>query len=192
VNALALVLNVKCWKLGCLEWWWLGVFIALNHQLTVGVGCCRWAHLTGCASHVTQPLGFGSFWPLEVLSCSGSGQSGAAPDKHCSLSGVPLTTALTSARTIRVYRGPLQSTVALGSRCSAGTPDSPVAHQTFRWIIAEHALRNPRVESWTLYGPGAPDTVRCARPGHTRFLCSFEFEPFLQSFSGLCWTFMHL
>jgi hypothetical protein len=24
VNALALVLNVKCWKLGCLEWWWLG------------------------------------------------------------------------------------------------------------------------------------------------------------------------
>jgi hypothetical protein len=25
VNALALVLNVKCWKLGCLERWWLGV-----------------------------------------------------------------------------------------------------------------------------------------------------------------------
>jgi hypothetical protein len=24
VNVLALVLNVKCWKLGCLEWWWLG------------------------------------------------------------------------------------------------------------------------------------------------------------------------
>jgi hypothetical protein len=24
VNALALVLNMKCWKLGCLEWWWLG------------------------------------------------------------------------------------------------------------------------------------------------------------------------
>jgi hypothetical protein len=23
VNALALVLNVKCWKLRCLEWWWL-------------------------------------------------------------------------------------------------------------------------------------------------------------------------
>jgi hypothetical protein len=35
-NALALVLNVKCWKLGCLEWWWLGVFIALNHQQAVG------------------------------------------------------------------------------------------------------------------------------------------------------------
>jgi hypothetical protein len=24
LNALALVLNVEWWKLGCLEWWWLG------------------------------------------------------------------------------------------------------------------------------------------------------------------------
>jgi hypothetical protein len=54
-----------------------------------------------CASHVTQPLGFRSFLPLEALSSSGTGQSGAAPDMHCSLSGAPLTTALTSARTVR-------------------------------------------------------------------------------------------
>jgi hypothetical protein len=46
VNALALVLNENLGKLGCLEWWWLGVFIALNHQTTVGGGCCRWAHRT--------------------------------------------------------------------------------------------------------------------------------------------------
>jgi hypothetical protein len=46
VNALALVLNEKLGKLGCLEWWWLGVFIALKHQTTVGGGCCRWAHRT--------------------------------------------------------------------------------------------------------------------------------------------------
>jgi hypothetical protein len=60
-NALALVLNVESWKLGCLEWWWLGVFIALNHQTTVGGGCCRWAHQTvRCTSHVAQPLGFWS------------------------------------------------------------------------------------------------------------------------------------
>jgi hypothetical protein len=38
VNELALVLNVKCWKLECLEWWWLEVFIALNHHIVVGVG----------------------------------------------------------------------------------------------------------------------------------------------------------
>jgi hypothetical protein len=37
VNTLALVLNVKCWKVGCLEWWWLGVFIALNHHIAVGM-----------------------------------------------------------------------------------------------------------------------------------------------------------
>jgi hypothetical protein len=59
VNALALVLNVKCWKLGCLEWWWLGVFIALNHHIAVGDGCCRWAHRTvRCATKhcpVCQP-----------------------------------------------------------------------------------------------------------------------------------------
>jgi hypothetical protein len=36
VNALALVLNENLRKLGCLEWWWLGVFIALNHQQVVG------------------------------------------------------------------------------------------------------------------------------------------------------------
>jgi hypothetical protein len=69
VNALALVLNVKCWKLGCLEWWWLGVFIALNHHIVVGVaavdGRTRQSGASPdtirCASHVTQPLGFGSF-----------------------------------------------------------------------------------------------------------------------------------
>jgi hypothetical protein len=74
-----------------------GVFIALNHQQAVGGGCYRWAHRTvRCASHVTQPLGFGSCRLLEALSSSGTGQSGAAPDRHCSLFGAPLTTALTS------------------------------------------------------------------------------------------------
>jgi hypothetical protein len=32
VNARALVLNVMFRNLGCLELWWMGVFIALNHQ----------------------------------------------------------------------------------------------------------------------------------------------------------------
>jgi hypothetical protein len=36
-----------------------------------------------------------------ALSSSGTGQSSAAPDRHCSLSGAPLTTALTSACTMR-------------------------------------------------------------------------------------------
>jgi hypothetical protein len=39
VNALALVLNENFRKLGCLELWWLGVFIALNHQSSRWGGC---------------------------------------------------------------------------------------------------------------------------------------------------------
>jgi hypothetical protein len=53
-----------------------------------------------CASHVTHLLGFGHRRLLEALSSSGTGQSGAAPDRYCSLSGAPLAAALTSARTV--------------------------------------------------------------------------------------------
>jgi hypothetical protein len=105
LNALALVLNVECWKLGCLEWWWLGVFIALNHHIAVGEAVCQRAHRTArCANHVTQPLGFGRCRPLEPLSSSGTGQSGAAPDRHCSLSGVPLTAALLCRALLRIVQ----------------------------------------------------------------------------------------
>jgi hypothetical protein len=62
-------------------------------------------------------------------------QSGAAPDNHCSLSGAASGAALIlrklSAHCSRCRR-PLESTIALGSRCSAGTPDSPVIHRTVR------------------------------------------------------------
>jgi hypothetical protein len=74
VNALALVLNVKCWKLGCLEWWWLGgiyspqpPYSRWGRLLSMGapVSPVRHRTLSGappdavrCASHVTQPLGF--------------------------------------------------------------------------------------------------------------------------------------
>jgi hypothetical protein len=53
-------MNVILKNLGCLEWWWLGVFIALNHQTTVGADCCRWAHRTvryateHCPMHQTR------------------------------------------------------------------------------------------------------------------------------------------
>jgi hypothetical protein len=46
------------------------------------------------------------------------------------------------------------------SRCSAGTPDSPVAHRIVRWIIAELRLRNPKLKSLRSILPGAPDSVR--------------------------------
>jgi hypothetical protein len=44
--ALALVLNEMSEKLGYLEWWWLGVFIARTTKPTVGEAVYRWAHRT--------------------------------------------------------------------------------------------------------------------------------------------------
>jgi hypothetical protein len=41
-----LVLSVESRKLGYLEWWWLGVFIAPTTILAVGWAFCRWAHRT--------------------------------------------------------------------------------------------------------------------------------------------------
>jgi hypothetical protein len=38
--------------------------------------------------------------PLEALSSSGTGQSGAAPDRHCAVSGAPLTGSSDSTRTV--------------------------------------------------------------------------------------------
>jgi hypothetical protein len=120
-----------------LEWRGLGVFIALNHQNNRGGGCCRWAHQTvWCATgHCPvrqprhQPLGFGRCRPLEALSSSGTGQSGAAPDRQCSLSGAPLATALTSACTVlhysrskRLCRRPLREGAV-----------APLVHRTVRW-----------------------------------------------------------
>jgi hypothetical protein len=65
-----------------------------------------------------------------ALTSGGTGQSGAAPDRYCALSGAPLTSVLTSSAYCSVVRGTVQSIVALESRCSTGAPDSPVAHRT--------------------------------------------------------------
>jgi hypothetical protein len=96
----------------------------------------RWGWLLSMASHVTQPLGFGRCRPLEALSSSGTGQSGATPDSpvphrtgtihclvcHCrvALLGRALL------RTVRLNLQLLQSTVARRSCCS-------LVHWTVRW-----------------------------------------------------------
>jgi hypothetical protein len=120
-------------------------------------------------------VGASDMWP--------TGQSGGAPDNHYSLSGAPSGAALTSTRagahcSLLLFhcRRPL----ALCSRYSAGTPNSPVLHQTVRWIIAEWLPEFPKVASlelgslvhWTLYG--APDQ------GSLRVVfCSLCLNPFL-------------
>jgi hypothetical protein len=68
---------------------------------------------------------------------------------------------------------------------SGGTPDSPVNYSGVHSEKLESGWFT-LVRTWcTGHCPVAHRTVRCARPGHTRFLCSFVFEPFLVYFIGL-------
>jgi hypothetical protein len=80
----------------------LGVFIALNHQNN------HWGWLLSMGaqdSPVRQPrhptVRVRAQSTVGALSSCGTGQSGAAPNRHCSLSGAPLASALTSARIVR-------------------------------------------------------------------------------------------
>jgi hypothetical protein len=151
-----------------LEWRWLGVFIALNHQNN------RWGWLLSMGapdSPVRQPhhptVRVLTQSTIGALTSSGTGQSGAAPDMHCSLSSAPQTSALTSAVNYSAVRGTVQSTIAPKSRCSGGTPDSPVNYSGV-------AMEKPEgeefgvVRSWcTGHCPTVHRTVRCARAGYT-------------------------
>jgi hypothetical protein len=75
--------------------------------------------------------------------------------------------ALTSARTVHALFILLQTTVALLAVAPLGTPDSPVNYSGAAFQIPEGA-------EFSLYGPYAPDVVRCARPGFS----SVSFAPF--------------
>jgi hypothetical protein len=87
----------------CLDGWsgggW-GLFVALNHQTTVGEGLLLMGQ---SGAPATSPnLRVRAQTIVGALSSSDTGQSGAASDRYCSLSGAPLTAALTSARIVRV------------------------------------------------------------------------------------------
>jgi hypothetical protein len=71
----------------------------------LGLGCCRWAHRTVRYATGHSPVRQTRHPTVRVLTVSTvgaltswcTGQSGASPDRHCSLSGAPLVSALTSA-----------------------------------------------------------------------------------------------
>ena len=115
-----------------------------------------------------------------ALTSWGTGQSGAAPDSHCSLSDAPSGAALTlrelSAH-CSAFAGVRWSRPLRWSRCSAGTPDSPVNY-------SGAALQKPEGEEFESIAPGAPDTVRwhtgqSGAPGQGSlwFLLLLCFEP---------------
>jgi hypothetical protein len=130
--------NLDAWSGG--GW---GVFIAPTTKPTVGEAVCRWVHRTVRCATRHCPVRQTRHPTVRVLTVStvgaltswGTGQSGVALDMHYSLSGVPSGAALTL-RELSMHcsrsRRPLELTIALDSRCSAGTPDSPVTHRTVR------------------------------------------------------------
>jgi hypothetical protein len=164
--------------LGWLEWMWLwGIYSSQPPIQPLGQAAIDGR--TQCASHVTQLLGFWRFRPLELFLY-------VAPDSlmphrtgtvHCPVC------LLAAALTLRklsshcsTFAGVRCSRPLRWSRCSACAPDSPVAHRTVRWIIAERLFWNPKVASLKSYGPGtgqsgAPDQ------GSLQFLLLLLFEP---------------
>jgi hypothetical protein len=117
--------------------WLVGVvFIATNQIVAVGkaAGDGRTRHcLVRQPRHPTVRVQ--TVLTVGALTAWATGQSGAAPDSHCSLSGAPSGAALTlralSAH-CSAFAGVRWSRPLRWSRCSTGTPDSPVAHQTVR------------------------------------------------------------
>jgi hypothetical protein len=163
VKSFTLVLNEMFEMLGWIWMMWLEGIYSPNHFHS------RWWRLLAmgalnspvrqqtvtmhCPVHATSPYLLG-FWAVDCwrcLSSSCTGQFGAPVTLllwllrgtvlHCSLDRVDRWRA--------------------GSRCSTGSSDSPMAHRTVRWIIAEHALEFPRVAASRGRLPGTPDSVRC-------------------------------
>jgi hypothetical protein len=165
--------------LGWLEWRWLGVFIALNHQTTVGEVLLSMGapDIVRCASHVTQPLGFWRSRPLErwLLVAPDNlvlHRTGTVP---CPLRLWPLLWLLPR---IVALSG------ALCSRPLRRLAVAPLVHRTVWWIIAEQRWRNPKLKSSELYGPGAPNSQVRQTRALFGFFCSFLFEPQLNLFIG--------
>jgi hypothetical protein len=192
--SLLLLYWMRC--LECLdgyEWGGWGLFIPPTHFHSRWGGCWRWAHQTCCSLSGAPPRhptvrvwSLVDRWSFVFL-------------RHRTVRFPSDFAALTSAWYCSVLFICAESTIGADSRCSAGSPDSPVAHRTVQWIIAECALEFPRVAGWHLYGPGAPDTVRW----HTRqsgasilstlkSFCSFKIVSLTWFFYWFVLNLMHL
>jgi hypothetical protein len=175
----------------------VGGIYSLNHQSG------RWARLLSYGApdslvhHPRHPTV--RVRPLELLTCG-------PPDSlvvhrighvHCPVCHLRLLLLLRAQSAhCSVVSRPLNLTVALATIAPFGTPDSPVLHRTVRWIIAEWFLENPKLASLklislvhrTLSGGTRDSPVRQTRAAFGCLLL-FLFEPFLELFIGLCWTF---
>jgi hypothetical protein len=153
--------SCKVWevrKLECIEVWWLGGIYSPNHQTSCLVKAAV-AWCTGqsgappdtvrCACHVTWPLD-SDHWSFCLLGhrtvwwCTGQALfTVRCATSLCSDSGAHYS----------AFNALCRRPLARSSRCSAGTPDSPVNY-------SGAASRIPEGEQFGVGVPGAPDTVR--------------------------------
>jgi hypothetical protein len=117
--------------------------------------------------------------PLELLTAGPSD----SPVVHLTVTvhcPVRLLAPALTLRALFTHCSLLQTTVGAVSRCSAwhtgqsgATPDSPMNYTGV-------APRKPEAEQFRVNLPGAPDTVRCARPGQPSVgFAPFYLNPFL-------------
>jgi hypothetical protein len=134
VKSFALVMNGMFGVLGWIWMRWLGVFIAPNHFHS------RWWRLLAMGSDSHYKMFGVRHVSATVRVRSWSTVGSFVVLLHRTVRCLLTSALLTSAQHCSALTSP-QSTVGwAGSRCSAGSPDSPVAHQTVQWIIVERAL----------------------------------------------------
>ena len=128
----------------------VGVFIAPTTKSGRWEAVCRMAHRTvRCASHVTWLLdsdrwSFCLLGHRTVRCCTGQALfSVRCATRLCSDSGAHCS----------AFNAFCRQPLARSSRCSAGTPDSPVNY-------SEAASQDSEAGKFDLILPGAPDTVR--------------------------------
>jgi hypothetical protein len=140
-----------------------------NHQKWLLESCCRMAHRTvRCATGhypVRQPrqqtVGVRplELWQAGSLGCPVVHRTGPVDCLVRQLRVLFPLRAQAHIKCVAVDR------CARSSRCSPGTPESPVdtrhclvLHRTVQWIIAERPPDFPKVVSFSIECPGAPDS----------------------------------
>jgi hypothetical protein len=120
------------------------------------------------ARHISRPLGFGPVDRWLCLSLWCTGQSGGTPDSSVHLTSQTVFWLLTLQTVVAVDRWRSRPLLV-------GSPDSPVTHQTVRWILAEGRCVFSRAASSLGTPAWAPDS-----PVHRR-LVQMSFAPYLEN-----------
>jgi hypothetical protein len=173
VFSFALVLNENCRRLGWLEWWWLGVFIAPTTISAVAVD----GHTGHNTVHCPVPATSADHWGLERLTVEVFYPL-AAPDMSGAFWLLTSTLCTFTVHAVDRWRCLLLLRWLTGHVLC--TP-------TIRWIIAEWILENLESSQFSSALAWAPDSVRWSNGSTNASLCS-NFVEFPNSISLLVYV----